>query len=82
MNEGDGSVLDRCMIVYGGAIADSNRHTHERLPVVVLGKGTLRTGQHIDYGKDTPLTNLHLALLDRLNVRPGNLGDSTGLLDI
>ena len=46
------------------------------------GNGSLRTGRHIDYGKDIPLANLHLALLDRLNVRPGRLGDSTGLLEI
>ena len=82
--DGEGSLLDRCMIAYGAGIADSNRHTHERLPVVVVGKGNgrLRTGQHIDYRQDTPVTNLHLALLDRLNVRPGRLGDSTGLLEL
>jgi hypothetical protein len=82
--DGDGSLLDRCLIVYGAGIADSNRHTHERLPVLVVGKGNgrLRTGRHIDYGRDTPVTNLHLALLDRLNVRPGRLGDSTGLLEV
>jgi hypothetical protein len=82
--EGDGSLLDRCMIVYGAGIADSNRHTHERLPVLVVGKGggSLRTGRHIDYRRDTPVTNLHLALLDRLSVRPGRLGDSTGLLEL
>jgi hypothetical protein len=82
--DGDASLLDRCMIVYGAGISDSNRHIHERLPVLVVGKGhgSLRTGRHIDYRKDTPVTNLHLALLDRLNVRPGRLGDSTGLLEI
>jgi hypothetical protein len=82
--DGDGSLLDRCAIVYGAGIADSNRHTHERLPVLLVGKanGTLRTGRHIDYRRDTPVTNLHLALLDRLNVRPGRLGDSTGLLEL
>jgi hypothetical protein len=82
--DGDGSLLDRCMIVYGAGIADSNRHTHERLPVLVVGKGngSLRTGRHIDCRRDTPVTNLHLALLDRLNVRPGHLGDSTGLLEL
>jgi hypothetical protein len=82
--DGDGSLLDRCMIVYGAGIADSNRHTHERLPVLVVGKGngTLRTGRHVDYRRNTPVTNLHLALLDRLGVRPERLGDSTGLLDL
>jgi hypothetical protein len=82
--DGDASLLDRCMIVYGAGISDSNRHIHEKLPVLVVGSGngSLRTGQHIDYRKDTPVTNLHLALLDRLNVRPGRLGDSTGLLEV
>jgi hypothetical protein len=82
--DGDGSLLDRCLLVYGAGIADSNRHTHERLPVLVVGRGngSLRTGRHVDLGRDTPLTNLHLALLDRLQVRPGRLGDSTGLLEL
>ncbi len=84
MKDGDATLLDRCMIVYGAGISDSNRHIHENLPVLVLGKGnnSLRTGQHIDYRKDTPVTNLHLALLHRMSVRPGRLGDSTGLLEI
>jgi Protein of unknown function (DUF1552) len=82
--DGDASLLDRCLIVYGAGISDSNRHVHERLPVLVVGKGNggVRTGRHVDYRTDTPVTNLHLALLDRLNVRPGRLGDSTGLLEI
>jgi hypothetical protein len=82
--DGDATLLDRSMIVYGAGISDSNRHSHEKLPVLVVGKGggSLKTGRHIEYGKDTPVTNLHLALLDRLNVRPGRLGDSTGLLEI
>jgi hypothetical protein len=83
-SDGDGSLLDRCMIVYGAGISDSNRHIHERLPVLVVGKGNgrLSTGRHIDYQKNSPVTNLHLALLDRLDVRPGRLGDSTGLLEV
>jgi hypothetical protein len=82
--EGEESLLDRSMIVYGGAISDSNRHRHDKLPILVMGKGigAERTGQHIDLGSDTPLTNLHLALLERVGVRPERLGDSTGLLDI
>ncbi len=83
-NDGDGSLLDRSLILYGAGIADSNRHTHEKLPVLVVGKGNgaVRTGRHIDFGKDTPVTNLLLALLDRVNVRPGRLGDSTGMMEI
>lgn len=83
MREGDGSVLDRSMIVYGAGISDSNLHVHERLPVLVVGKGngSLRTGLHLNYRDNTPVTNLHLALLHRMNVQPGRLGDSTGLLE-
>jgi hypothetical protein len=83
-SDGDGSLLDRSLILYGAGIADSNRHTHEKLPVLVVGKGNggVRTGRHIDLGKDTPVTNLLLAMLDRVNVRPQRLGDSTGLMEI
>ena len=83
-SDGDGSLLDHSMILYGAGIADSNRHTHEKLPILVVGKGNggLRTGRHIDLGKDTPVTNLLLAMLDRVNVRPERLGDSTGVLEI
>ena len=72
------------MILYGAGIADSNRHTHDDLPVLIVGtgNGSLKAGRHINCGKDTPLTNLLLAMLDRVNVRPGRLGDSTGLLEI
>jgi hypothetical protein len=82
--DGDATLLDRCLILYGAGIADSNRHTHDQLPVLVVGSGnsSLRTGRHIDCGQDTPVTNLLLALLDRVNVRPGRLGDSTGPLEI
>jgi hypothetical protein len=82
--DGDRTLLDRSLIVYGSAIADSNRHTHEKLPVVVLGKGnnTVASGRHISYQQNTPLTNLYLALLERMDVRPERLGDSTGLLEI
>jgi hypothetical protein len=82
--DGDATLLDRCMILYGAGIADSNKHTHDKLPVLVVGtgNGSLKSGRHIDYWKDTPVTNLLLAMLDRVNVRPQRLGDSTGLLEI
>jgi hypothetical protein len=82
--DGDATLLDRSMIVYGAGISDSNRHVHENLPVLVVGKGNgkLTTGRHIDFQRDIPVTNLHLALLDRMGVRPERLGDSTGVLEI
>jgi hypothetical protein len=82
--DADASLLDRSMIVYGAGISDSNRHVHEKLPVVVLGKGNgaLKPGRHIDFGRDTPVTNLHLALLHRLGIQPKSFGDSTAVLEI
>ena len=69
--DGDGTLLDRCMVVYGSGIADGDRHSHENLPVLLVGQGggTLSPGRHIIYPDDTPMTNLYLTLLDRLGVR-------------
>jgi hypothetical protein len=81
--DGDATLLDRSMIVYGSGLSDGNRHTHENLPVLLAGRGggTLKPGQHIVYERETPITNLYLSLLDRMDVRPESLGDSTGKLD-
>jgi hypothetical protein len=78
--DGDGSLLDHSMIVYGSGIADGNRHTHLDLPVLLVGNGggALAPGRHIRYAKDTPMTNLYMTLLDRMGVRPESIGDSTG----
>ena len=82
--DGDGTLLDRSMIVYGCGIADSNRHTHEKLPVVVVGgaNGTINTGQHVVLPKDTPVANLFLATMSRHGVKHDGFGDSTGMLEI
>jgi hypothetical protein len=80
--DGDGSLLDHSMIVYGSGLADGNRHTHEDLPVVIVGDGGgLRPGTHVVYPRDTPMTNLYLTLLDKVGVRTESLGDSTGALE-
>jgi hypothetical protein len=81
--EGDGTLLDHCMIVYGGGIGDGNRHNHDNLPVLLCGRGgdTLRAGRHLKLGRETPMTNLYLALLDRLGVAAERVGDSTGRLE-
>ena len=77
--DGDGTLLDHTMIVYGSGLSDGNRHTHEDLPVLIVGRGGgLRLGRHIVYPKDTPMTNLFLTLLDRMGVRAEQIGDSTG----
>jgi hypothetical protein len=78
--DGDGSLLDHVMLLYGGGISNSDRHTHGPLPTLLLGggAGALKGGRHLVYPDDTPLTNLQLTLLDRLGVPAETLGDSTG----
>jgi hypothetical protein len=80
--DGDGSLLDHMMIVYGSSLSDGNRHSHHDLPILLAGgaNGKLEMGRHIVYPKETPLTNLYLSLLDHAGVRPEVLGDSTGRL--
>lgn len=82
--DGDGTLLDRSVILYGCGIADSNRHTHEKLPVVVVGgaNGGLNTGRHIATKEDTPVANLFLSLMDRMGVQKTSFGDSTGKLEV
>lgn len=81
--DGDGSLLDHSMIVYGSGLSDGNRHSHEDLPVLLAGRGdgSLKPGRHIVYPSGTPITNLYLALLDRIGVRPEKIGDSTGKVE-
>lgn len=80
--EGDGTLLDHSMIVYGGALADPNRHQHDDLPVLLAGggNGTLATGQHLQFADETPMANLFLSLLDRMGAPQERFGDSTGRL--
>ncbi len=75
-------MLDHCMIVYGSGISDGNSHSHDDLPILLAGKGngTIGTGRHIRYADGTPLTNLYVALLDRMRVNVDGFGDSTGRL--
>lgn len=82
--EGDGSLLDHCMIVYGSGNSDGNRHNHDDLPILVAGKGCgqIRTGRHVRVSRETPLNNLWLSLLDRMESPVDRLGDSTGRLQV
>ena len=81
--EGDGTLLDNCMVVYGSGIGDGNAHNHDNLPIVMLGRGggTIAAGRHRRYPKETPLTNLYLSMLERVGAVTPSLGDSTGPLD-
>jgi len=77
------SLLDHSMIVFGAGIRDGDRHNHDDLPILLAGRGggLLTPGRAVTAPEGTPLTNLHLALLDRLGVRAERVGDSTGKLD-
>jgi hypothetical protein len=81
--EGDSNLLERSLIVYGSGLSDGNRHTHEDLPVMVVGQGggLLRTGRHVVYDSQTPMNNLYLTLMDGMGVPAESLGDSTGKLE-
>ena len=82
IEEGEGTLLDHSMIVYGSGNADGNTHSHRDLPILLAGRGggTLKSGQHVRYPSETPLNNLWLSLLDRMDSPVERLGDSTGRL--
>jgi len=81
--DGDGSLLDHSMIVYGAGIADGNLHTEDNLPTILVGGGAgkIKGGRHVRSAKGTPMANLYLRLLDNLGVSVEHLGNSTGKLD-
>lgn len=82
-NDGDGSLLDHCMLVYGSNIGDGNRHNHDELPILLAGGGnrSLTPGQHLRFEKNTPMMDLHLSLLQRMGVEPNLFGDARGVLE-
>jgi hypothetical protein len=80
----DGSLLDNMVIMYCSAISDGNSHALYDLPIILLGGGSghLKGGRHIQYQKDTPISNLYLTLLDKMNVQVDKFGNSSGMLDL
>ena len=81
--DGDGSLLDHSLLMYGASLSDSNKHLHYDLPLMLVGGsgGQLRGGRHLQYPRDTPMTNLLVSMLDKSGVTPHDgLGDSTGRL--
>ncbi|HEX5105365.1 MAG TPA: DUF1552 domain-containing protein [Pirellulaceae bacterium] len=80
--EGDGTLLDNCMIMYASGLSDGNRHDHDDLPIVLAGRagGTIDSGRFIDLDREIPLNNLFLSMLDRVGAGIPSLGDSSGRL--
>ena len=78
--DGDGSLLDSMVMLFGSGLSNSDRHTHGPLPIVVVGgrSSSIKGGRHLVYPEGTPLTNLHVTLLEKVGVPVDRLGDSTG----
>jgi hypothetical protein len=81
--DGDGSLLDHSLFIYGSGISDGNIHFHLDLPMLLVGggAGTLKGGRHVRYGNDTPISNLYVSVLDKLGLPMEQFGDSTGKLE-
>ena len=80
--DGDGSLLDQAMLIYGAGMSNGNTHNHHKLPISVAGggAGSLKGNRHFSYDDDPPVTNLFMSLLAKLGVRQDSFGDSTGEL--
>jgi hypothetical protein len=81
--DGDGSLLDHSVYMYGSGMGNSSLHDHEDLPILIAGGAAtgLKGGRHIKYEKGTNLANLHLTLLDRVGIRLDSFGDSSGKIE-
>jgi hypothetical protein len=82
--DGDGTLLDHSILMYGSGMSNSNQHDHDPLPIVLAGGagGKLKGGRHIKVASKTPLSNLLLAMLEKLGVPDQSFGDSTGAVEI
>jgi hypothetical protein len=82
--DGDGSLLDHSMILYGSSLSDGNNHLHDNLPLVLVGggAGSIKGGRHLKYPGETPMNNLLLTMLETAGVRTSEkFGDSTGKVE-
>ena len=84
VEEAGGLLLDHCMMVYGSGISDGDRHNHDDLPILFVGKagGRISHGTHLKYAKDTPLCNLYLWMLQQAGVETDKFGDSSEPLSV
>jgi len=83
IKDGDGYLLDNCMIVYGAGLCDGNRHNHEDLPTLIAGRGGnyIKPGRRVVVRRETPMSNMFLTMMDRMGVHADHFGDATGRLD-
>jgi len=82
IREGNGTLLDNTLLVYGAGICDGDRHNHDDLPILVAGGGggSVQSGKHVVYPNKTPMTNLFVSMFDRMQIPVEKIGDSTGKL--
>ena len=82
--DGDGTLLDHSMVLYGSGMGDGNQHNHTDLPVILAGgaSGRLQGGRHLRHPKNTPMANLLLAMLEKFEIPAEKFGDSSGPLSI
>ena len=80
--DGDGSLLDHSLFMYGSNMSNSDRHNNYPLPQILVGgaNGKLKGGQHIMLPERTPIANLHLTMLDKLGIEQKSFGNSTGVI--
>src|SRR6185503_6320729 len=81
--DGEGSLLDHSLLMYGSGLSDSNRHLHENLPIALFGRGDgrIKPGRFIAYEKPTPMTNLYMTMLTTAGVKAETIGDSKGKVE-
>jgi hypothetical protein len=82
--DGDGTLLDHSLIVYGSSMSDANEHNFDPLPILLMGgaNGLIEGGRHLKFEDHTPLANLYLSLLDKFGIHRESFGNSTGMLDV
>jgi hypothetical protein len=82
--DGDGTLLDHSLVLYGSSLSDGNQHNFSPLPIVIAGgaAGTIAGGRHLVFPKDTHMSNLLVAMLEKMRVPTEKFGDSTGMLTI
>jgi hypothetical protein len=83
IKEGDRTLLENSMIVYGAGICDGDRHNHDDLPILVAGHagGKIKSGKDYKFNNGTPMTNLFLSMTDKIGIPQEKIGDSTGRLE-
>jgi len=81
--DGNGTLLDHSVYLYGSGMGNPDVHDHVNLPILVAGggAGTIKGGRHIRYAEPTPLANLHLTLLDKVGVKLDSFADSNGKME-